>query len=95
MLKNGIFCEMVILVVFKVFLVVKNWENLIQIVPERPIYYYSYEPFGGHINVKVDLSNYVRKTDLKNASHVDVNSFALKPNLANLKTAVDKRDIEN
>ena len=41
MLKNGIFCEMVILVVFKVFLVVKNLEILIQIVPERPIYYYS------------------------------------------------------
>ena len=31
---------MVILVVFKVFLVVKNLEILIQIVPERPIYYY-------------------------------------------------------
>ena len=36
------------------------------------------EPFGGHINVKVDLSNYETKTDLKNVSHVDVSSFALK-----------------
>ena len=42
MLKNGIFCEMVILVVFKVFLVVKNLEILIQIVPDSPIYYYLY-----------------------------------------------------
>ena len=25
-----------------------------------------YEPFGGDINVKVDLSNYAMKTDLKN-----------------------------
>ena len=33
MLKNGLFCEMVILVVFKVFLLVKNLEILIQIVP--------------------------------------------------------------
>ena len=41
MLKNGIFCEMVILVVFKGFLLVKNLEILIQIVPQRPIYYYS------------------------------------------------------
>ena len=41
MLKNGIFCEMVILVVFKVFLLVKNLEILIQIVPDSPIYYYS------------------------------------------------------
>ena len=40
MLKNGIFCEMVILVVFKVFLLVRNLEILIQIVPDSPIYYY-------------------------------------------------------
>ena len=43
-----------------------------------------YEPFGGNINVKVDLSNYARKTDLKNVSHVDVSSFALKSNLATI-----------
>ena len=53
-----------------------------------------YEPFGGDINIKVDLPNYARKTDLKNVSHVDVSSFALKPNLANLKTEVDKLDID-
>ena len=52
------------------------------------------EPFGGHINVKVDLSNYTIKTDLKNESHVDVSSFALKSNLASLKTEVDKSDID-
>ena len=27
------------------------------------------EPFGGDINVKVDLSNYVTKNDLKNVTH--------------------------
>ena len=53
-----------------------------------------YEPFGGDINVKVDLSNYATKTDLKNVLHVDVSSFALKSNLANLKTEVDKLDID-
>ena len=37
--------------------------------------------FGGNINVKVDLSNYATKTDLKNISHVDTSSFALKINL--------------
>ena len=46
----------------------------------------------GNINVKVDLSNYARKTDLKNVTHVDT-SFALKTNLASLKTEVDKLDI--
>ena len=29
-----------------------------------------YEPFSKDINVKVDLSNYATKADLKNISHV-------------------------
>ena len=53
-----------------------------------------YQPFGGDINVKVDLSNYATKTDLKNISHIDVSSYALKSNLASLKTEVDKLDID-
>ena len=52
-----------------------------------------YEPFGGDINVKVDLSNDSTETDFKNASHVDVSSFALKSNFINLKTEVYKLDI--
>ena len=39
-----------------------------------------YEPFGGDINGKVDLSNYVTKTDLEKVSHMDVSRFALKSN---------------
>ena len=53
-----------------------------------------YEPFGGDINVKTDLSNYATKADIKNISHVDTSSFALKTNLANLKTEGDKLDID-
>ena len=53
-----------------------------------------YEPFGGDINVKDDLSNYATKADIKNISHVDTSGFALKTNLANLKTEVDKLDID-
>ena len=53
-----------------------------------------YEPFGGDINVKVDLSNYATKTDLKNVSHVAVSNFALKSNVASLKNEVDKVDID-
>ena len=53
-----------------------------------------YEPFGGDINVKVDLSNYATKADIKNISHVDTSSFALKSNLASLETEVDKLDID-
>ena len=40
------------------------------------------------------MSNYATKTDLKNVTHVDTSSFALKTNLANLKTEVDKLDID-
>ena len=53
-----------------------------------------YEPFGGDINVTVDLSNYATKDDIKNITHVDTSSFALKTNLTNLKTEVDKLDID-
>ena len=49
--------------------------------------------FGGNINIKVDLSNYARKTDLKNVTHDDNSSFALKTNLASLKTEFDELDI--
>ena len=35
-----------------------------------------------------------KKTDIKNISHVDTSSFALKINLASLKTEVDKLDID-
>ena len=58
---------------------------------------YFLKPFNSHfrdsIKVKIDLSNYATKTDIKNISHVDTSSFALKTNLANLKTKVDKLDI--
>ena len=52
------------------------------------------EPFGGDINVKVDLSSYATKTDLENVTHVDTSTFTLKTNLASLKTKVDKLDID-
>ena len=60
-----------------------------------------YEPFSGDIDVKVDLSNYATKADIKNftfhisdISHIDVSTFALKTNLPNLKTEINKWDIE-
>ena len=53
----------------------------------------AYEPFGGDINVKVDLSNYAIKTDIKDIAHTDTSRCALKSILASLKTEVDKLDI--
>ena len=49
--------------------------------------------FGDSIKVKTDLTNYATKADIKNISHADTSSFALKTNLASLKTEVDKLDI--
>ena len=49
--------------------------------------------FGDSTKVKIDLSNNARKTDIKNISHADTSSFALKTNLVSLKTEVDKLDI--
>ena len=48
----------------------------------------------GDINVKVDLSHYATKTDIKNILHDDTSNFALKTNLVSLKTEVDKLDID-
>ena len=45
-----------------------------------------HEPFGEDINVRVDLSNYATKADIKNIS-----MFILQV-LASLKTEVDKLD---
>ena len=49
----------------------------------------TYETFGGDINVEIDPSNYATKADIKYISLV-----ALKTNFANLKTEVDKLDID-
>ena len=53
-----------------------------------------FRSFGGNVNVKVDLSNYATKTDLKKVTEADTSIFALKANLANLKSGVDKLGIE-
>ena len=53
-----------------------------------------YRNLGGNINVKVDLSNYATKADIKNISHVNTSSFALKTNLASLKIDINKLVID-
>ena len=47
-----------------------------------------------NIKVEVDLFIYATKTDIKNITHADTSSFALKTNLSSLKTKVDKLDID-
>ena len=47
-----------------------------------------------NIKVEIDLSNYATKKDINDITHADTSNFALKTNLANLKTEVDKLDID-
>ena len=68
-----------------------SWIDKKDLVQMSQYFLKPYEPFGADINVKVDLFNYATKTDLRNASHV---VFALKTNLASLKTEVDNLDID-
>ena len=56
--------------------------------------YPPYKSSSNNIKVELDLTNYATKTDLKNITHTDVSSFASKTNLAELKTEVDKIDVD-
>ena len=53
-----------------------------------------FSSFGKNIKVKVDLSNYATKAEIKNISNVDTSSFELKIIFANLKIEVNKLDID-
>ena len=57
-------------------------------------YYPPYRSSRNNIKVELDFSNYATKDDVKNITHVDVSSFAIKTNLAALKTEVDKIDTD-
>ena len=53
-----------------------------------------YEHLGEILTLKLTCLIMRKKTDIKNISHVDASSFALKSNLVGLKTEVDKLDID-
>ena len=57
-------------------------------------YYPPYRSSRNNIKVKLDLSNYATKDDVKKITHVDVSSFASKTNLAALKIEVDELDTD-
>ena len=57
-------------------------------------YYPPYRGSSNNIKVKLDLTSYTTKDDVKNITHVDVSSYATKTNLAALKNEVDKIDTD-
>ena len=48
----------------------------------------------GRVKIELDLPKYATKANLKNATGVDTSKFATKFDLANLKSNVDKLDID-
>ena len=49
---------------------------------------------NGKVMIVHLITGLVKKTDIKNISHADTSSFALKTNLASLKSEEDKLDID-
>ena len=57
-------------------------------------YFPKLNSLGANVKVELDLSNYATKADLKNVTGVDIQDFAKKTDSANLKSDVDKLDID-
>ena len=57
-------------------------------------YFPPYRNSTKDVKIEIDLAYYATKDDIKNITHVDVNSYASKTNLAALKTEVDKIDAD-
>ena len=57
-------------------------------------YFPPYNNSGENNKVELDLSNHATKKDIKDIIHVYTSSYALKTNLAALKTGVDKIDTD-
>ena len=55
-------------------------------------YFPPYNNSSENMKVELDLRNYATKKDIKDITHVDTSSYALKTNLAALKTEVDNID---
>ena len=69
-------------------------KNYRRVYYKMSTYYPPYKSSSRNVKVELDLTNYATKTDLKNITHIDVSSYALKTNLAALKGEVDKIDID-
>ena len=57
-------------------------------------YFLKLKSLGANVKVKLDMSNYATKLDLRNATGADTSYFAKKTDLANLKSYVDALDTD-
>ena len=70
-----------------------SWINKKDILQKMREYFRKPSSHEENIKVKIDLTNYATKEDIKNITHVDTSNFALKTNSSSLKTDMDKLDI--
>ena len=56
-------------------------------------YFPKLKSLGGRVKVELNFSNYTTKADLKNATGVGTSKFVKNFDLGNLKSEVDKLDI--
>ena len=71
----------------------KNRFNKILCIKLNQYFRKPYEPLRGGSHIKFDLSNYLTKIDLKNATGIDTSKLAAKSDLAGLKAEIEKLDI--
>ena len=71
-----------------------GWIHKKDLIKSVSQYFSPYRSSGRYIQVKLDLSSYAAKSDLKNITHVHGSVFTSKINLASLKTKVNKLDID-
>ena len=57
-------------------------------------YFSEPKSLGANIKLELHVSNYATKANLKNATGVDTSDFAKKTEFANLKSDVDKFNID-
>ena len=58
-------------------------------------YFPELKSLGGRVQVELDLSNYARKPDFKNATDTDASKVSKKVDSDSLKSNVDEWDIDN
>ena len=72
-----------------------NWSGeifIIKKIKSTVPWTYVINDLNGEEIIGTFYKNELQKTDIKNITHVDTSSFALKTNVANLKSEVDKLD---
>ena len=72
-----------------------SWINKKDILQKMSEYFPKPSSNEENIKVKIDLTNYATKEDIKNITHVNTSNFSLKTNLSSLKTEVHKLDMTN